>query len=78
MSPKKPEQSFNSRKYEGQLNRELIFGAIIITIVVGGGLVAWLWGRDAFVTAIGCIALGVGLGGVIWLFLKGIEIISRN
>jgi hypothetical protein len=78
MSPKKPDQSFNSRKYEGQLNRELIFGVIIITIVVGGGIVALRWGHDAFLTALGCIALAVGLGGVLWLFLKFIEIISRD
>jgi hypothetical protein len=78
MPPKKPDQSFNSRKYEGQLNRELIFGAIIITIVVGGGIVALRWGNDAFLTALVCIALAVGLGGVLWLFLKFIEIISRD
>jgi len=78
MSSKKPEQSFNSRKYEGQLHRELIIGAILITIVVGGGIVALLWGRNAFLTALGCIALGVALGGVVWLFLKFLEIISRD
>jgi hypothetical protein len=78
MSKKKPEQSFNSRKYEGQLNRELIFGSIVITIGVGGGIVALIWGRDAFLTAVSCIALGVGLGGVVWLFLKFLEIVSRD
>lgn len=78
MSPKKPTQSFNSRKYEGQLNGELILGAIIITIVVGGGIVALLWGRDAFLTAVACVALGVALGGVLWLFLKVLEIVSRD
>lgn len=78
MARKKSESSFNSRKYEGQLNRELIFGAIVIAIVVGGGIVALLWGRDASLTAVGCVALGVGLGGVIWLFLKIVEILARD
>jgi hypothetical protein len=78
MAKQQPEKQFNSRGYQGKLERELVIGAIVIAVGVGGGIIAWLWGRDAFVTALGCIALAVGLGGVIYLFLKFLEIIARD
>ena len=75
--PKKPERLFNSRKYQGQLESELIVGGILIMILVGGGLIALFWGGSALVTALACFALTVGLIVVLWLFLKVLEIISR-
>lgn len=78
MSKQKPEKQFNSRRYQGKVERELVLGAVLIAVTVGGGIIAWLWGRDAFLTALGCIALALGLGGVIYLFLKFLEIISRD
>ncbi len=74
----KPDKPFNSRKYQGQIERELIIGGIVITIVVGGGLIALIWGSTAFFTAMGCFALILGLIVVIWLFLKVLEIVSRD
>jgi hypothetical protein len=78
MTKPKPGHQFNSRTYRGKLERELMLGAILIGILIGGGIIALLWGRDAFFAAVGCIALAVGLGGVIFLFLKFLEIISRD
>lgn len=78
MSKQKPEKQFNSRGYQGKIERELILGAVLIAVAIGGGIIALLWGRDAFLTALGCIALALGLGGVIYLVLKGMEIISRD
>lgn len=76
--PDKPERPFNSRRYQGQIERELIIGGIIITIVVGGGLIALIWGGSAFVAALGCFALIFGLIGLIWGFLKVLELVSRE
>ena len=78
MSKQKPEGRFDSRGYQGKLERELILGAVLIAVVIGGGIIALLWGHDAFVAALGCIALALGLGGVIYLVLKFLEIISRD
>ena len=74
----KPERPFNSRGYQGRLERELILGGIVITIVVGGGLVALIWGGSAFFAAMGCFALALGVAVMIWLFLKILEVVSRD
>lgn len=74
----KPEKPFNSRGYQGKLEREVILGGVLIAIIVGGGIIALLWGREASITALGCIALALGLGAVLWLVLKFFEIVSRD
>lgn len=76
--PDKPERPFDSRKYQGQIERELIIGGILITIFVGGGLIGLIWGGTAFFTSLACFGLALGLIAIIWLFLKVVEIISRN
>ncbi len=75
---KKSGPEFNSRKYQGQLERELIIGAILIFIFVGGGLIAFFWGGSAFVTALGCFTLAGGLIACLWLFFKVLEWIARD
>jgi hypothetical protein len=74
----KPDRPFNSRGYRGQIERELIVGGILITIVIGGGLIAFFWGGSAFLTALACFALALGLIGIVWLFLKVLEIVARD
>lgn len=75
---RKPGQQFNSRKYQGQIERELIIGGIIVGVVVGGGLIALIWGSTVFFTALGFFALFLSLIAVVWLFLKLLEFISRD
>jgi hypothetical protein len=74
----KSDQSFNSRTYGGQVERELIVGAILILLIVGGGLIALIWGRDAFFAALAFFVGALLLGGVVWGFLKILEIVSRD
>ncbi len=78
MSQQKPDRAFNSRKYQGQIERELLIGGIVITVVLGGGLVALIWGGTAFFSALACFGLAIGLIGIIWLFLKVLEILARD
>jgi hypothetical protein len=75
---RKPEQSFNSRKYQGQVERELIVGGILVGLVVGGGLIALIWGSTVFFTALFFFVLFLGLIAVVWLFLKLLELVSRD
>lgn len=70
--------SFDSRRYRGQVERELIIGGIVITLVVGGGLIALFWGSEAFFTALAFFISALVLAGVVWGFLKFIEIVSRD
>jgi len=77
MTPK-PDQPFNSHKYQGQIERELIVGGIIVGVVVGGGLIALIWGSTAFFTALTCFVLMLGMIVIVWLFLKVLEIFSRD
>lgn len=70
--------SFDSRRYRGQVERELIIGGIVITLVVGGGLIALFWGSEAFFTALAFFIGALVLAGVVWGFLKFIEIVSRD
>ncbi|MBI3912788.1 MAG: hypothetical protein HY327_01135 [Chloroflexi bacterium] len=69
---------FNSRKYQTQLERELIGGGILITLVIGGGLIGLIWGSGALIAALGCFVLAAGLIALIWLFLKALEWLSRE
>ncbi len=74
----KPDKSFNSRKYQGQVERELIVGAILITLIVGGGLIALIWGKEAFLVALMFFGGALLLAGLVWGFLKVLEIMSRD
>ncbi len=78
MPDNKPSKIFDSRKYQGQIERELILGGILITLVVGGGLIYLIWGQQPFIAAMGCFALIGVLIVIIWGFLKIIEIASRS
>ena len=74
----KPDKSFNSRRYQGQVERELIVGAILITLIVGGGLIALIWGKEAFFTALAFFGGALLLSGLVWGFLKVLEIVARD
>jgi hypothetical protein len=74
----KPDKRFDSRGYRGQVERELIVGAILITLVVGGGLIALIWGKEAFFTALAFFVGALLLSGLVWGFLKVLEIVARD
>ena len=74
----KPGKPFNSRRYQGQVERELIVGAILITLIVGGGLIALIWGKEAFFAALLFFGGALLLAGLVWGFLKALEIMSRD
>jgi hypothetical protein len=71
-------KSFDSRRYRGQVERELIVGGILITLIVGGGLIALFWGREAFFTALAFFVGALLLAGIVWGFLKLVEMAARD
>lgn len=76
--PDQRNRQFNSRTYRGKLERELIIGGIIVGVIVGGGMIALFWGVPAFFTALACLLGFFVLVGIVWGFLKLVEIISRD
>lgn len=76
--PQKPDKVFNSRTYQGQVERELIFGGILVGCIVGGGLIALIWGSAALFTALIVLGFFLGLIAIVWLFLKLLEVVSRD
>ena len=76
--PQKPEKVFNSRTYQGRLERELIVGGLLVGCIVGGGLIALIWGSAALFTALIVLGFFLGLIAIMWLFLKLLEVLSRD
>ncbi len=67
----------DSRAYGRRLDRELIGGGAAILLVVGGGLIALLWGVPALLAALPCFGGVLGLGVLLWLVLKLLELAAR-
>jgi len=76
--PQKPEKVFNSRTYQGQVERELIIGGVLVGCIVGGGLITLIWGTAALFTALIVLGFFLGLIAIVWLFLKLLEVLSRD
>jgi hypothetical protein len=74
----KRDKPFNSRTYQGQLEREVVIGGLLVGLVVASGLIYLLWGATVLWTALGCFVLFLALIGVVWLFLKVIEFAARD
>ena len=60
------------------MERSLALGAGAIIIIVGGGLIALLWGLPAFLAALSCFGGVLVLGAGLWLVLKLMEWAARD
>ena len=49
--------------------RQLAAGGCLLLVLLGGGLIALLYGRGAALVGVGAIALVGGLGVLLWLIL---------
>ena len=74
MSPRPRDQRADEQAFQ----RELIAGGIVILVLVGGGLIALLWGVGPMLAALPCFGGALGLGLVLWLVLKVIEWAGRE
>jgi hypothetical protein len=75
---RKPEKPFNSRTYQGQIERELIVGGLLVGLIVGGVLIEAIWGSTVLVGALGVFGLFLGLIFAVWLVLKILEFAARD
>ncbi len=47
------------RKYASQTNTRLIVGGILVLLIVGDGLIWWIYGGSAAITGLLCIGAGL-------------------
>jgi hypothetical protein len=66
------------RSYARQTNIRLILGALIIILVVGEGLIYWIYGPAAAVTGLICIGAGLLPVFAIVLIFSGIDWIIKR
>ena len=62
------------RKYARQTHRRLVLGALSLLFLVGGGLIYIFYGREAALSGLLCLGLGLSPLVLIWLALWVIDI----
>jgi uncharacterized SAM-binding protein YcdF (DUF218 family) len=65
---------FSPNRYRRQTQSRLVLGGLLTLLGVGGGLIWWLYGGTAAVTAVACLLGGVGIFGLLWLILTLMEL----
>ena len=68
----------NPRRHQAETERNLLIGAIVLLLVVGGGLIAALYGRGAGGLGLICLAGGVGILLALYLLVKLFERIGGD
>jgi hypothetical protein len=71
MSDKLP--STNMRRFRRESDRKFLYLVIFTLVVVGGGLIALIYGPGALLTALPCLLAGAALILVPWLALTVLE-----
>lgn len=66
-------KSTNLREYRRQTERRLLLGIVLLLLLVGGGLIGWLYGPPAIVSALLCLVPGAGVLLLLWLIFYLIE-----
>jgi hypothetical protein len=66
------------RKYASTTNKRLAIGAVVLLLVVGVGLIAWLYGKGAAAAGLLCLLGGLGLAGIVALFFYLIGLYLKN
>ncbi len=61
------------RRYHRQTTVRLIAGGLILLYIIGDGLIYLLYGKDAALTGLLCITLGLLPMVLIWLALQMVE-----
>lgn len=70
--------SHDLRKYAAQTNRRLFVGFVLLLFLVGGGLIYWLFGREAALMGLLCATLGLAPLLLVWLLLSGLGWLARR
>lgn len=66
------------RRYANQTNKRLILGGIGLLYVVGGGLIYVIFGRDAAISGVICLSVGLAPLILAWLALNLVGWIAKR
>ena len=66
------------RKYSSNTTAQLIVGGLILLLVVGLGLIAWIYGSSAALLGFVCILGGLLVVGLITMFVFGLDLILKK
>ncbi len=66
------------RRYARQTTTRLVIGGLLILLVVGDGLIYWLYGPQSAVLGLICILAGLAPVALIWLALAIMEWIVKR
>ncbi len=66
-------RSFDPRRHWHQTQVRLILGGLALLAIVGGALVALLYGRTAAITTVTCLLGTAGILGLLWGLLALLE-----
>lgn len=58
------------RRLRQRQERNLFLAVIVFLLVVGGGLIAWIYGVGALATALVCLSAGVALLVLLWIIVS--------
>lgn len=58
------------RRLRQRQERNLFLAVIVFLLVVGGGLIAWIYGVGALATALVCLSAGVALLVLLWILVS--------
>jgi len=66
----------NPRQHRERTDRNLLLGFFALLFIVGGGLIALLYGGGAAALGVGCMAAGAVLAGLVLLLMVGLQWLS--
>lgn len=69
----KKQSPTNMRTYRQQTDKKLLYLVLFTLIVVGGGLIALIWGPASLLTALPCLMGGALLILIPWIILTALE-----
>lgn len=58
------------RRLRQRQERNLFLAVIVFLLVMGGGLIAWIYGVGALATALVCLSAGVALLVLLWIIVS--------
>ena len=66
------------RRYARQTNTRLVVGFVLILFLVGDGLIFWIYGRNAALMGLACIAVGLAPLVLVWLLLTLVSLVVKK
>lgn len=70
-------QPIDQRRYRRQTENRMLISVLLMLVLGGGGLIWLVFGRNAALSSMLCLIPGAIVIAVLWLFLGGLERLTR-